>query len=165
LSSVVIDTNVLAVANRRAPQANAACVLACVERLLAIQREGRVSIDDGFRILYEYGGHASRSGQPGVGDAFFKWVHLNQGNPDRCDRVLIHPRGVDGNDFHEFPDDPALKSFDPSDRKFVAVAVASGHRPPVLNAVDSDWWVAREALSRHVAIEFICPDQFTPRPT
>ncbi|HSU82609.1 MAG TPA: hypothetical protein VLR69_09330, partial [Thermoanaerobaculia bacterium] len=54
--------------------------------------------------------------------------------------------------------DPDLAAFDPSDRKFVAVAVASGEQPEILNASDTDWWHHREALSRHgVEVRFLCP--------
>lgn len=77
-------------------------------------------------------------------------------NPQRCERVPIR-RDATGR-FEPFPDDPALDSLDPPDRKFVAVALASDSRPPILNAVDSDWWHAKEALERAgVQVRFLCP--------
>jgi hypothetical protein len=61
--------------------------------------------------------------------------------------------------FAEFPDDDALRGFDVSDQKFVAVALASNEHPPILNAVDSDWWNYGPALARHdVVVENLCPD-------
>jgi hypothetical protein len=40
----------------------------------------------------------------------------------------------------------------------VAVAVASGESPPILNAVDSDWWNHREALVESgFVVDFLCP--------
>ena len=63
------------------------------------------------------------------------------------------------NEFEEFPDDPALDEFDPDDRKFIAVALAHPEKPPILQAVDSQWWDFRNAFRRHgVTIEFICED-------
>ena len=42
-------------------------------------------------------------------------------------------------------------------QKFVAVALASGAHPPILNAVDSDWWNHRAALAdAGVTCEFLC---------
>lgn len=59
----------------------------------------------------------------------------------------------------DFPDDEMLAGFDRDDRKFVAVAIASGESPPILNASDTDWHDHRQALSRHgVAVEFVCPE-------
>ena len=60
--------------------------------------------------------------------------------------------------FDEFPDLEALSTFDRSDQTFVAVAVASGGSPPILNAVDSDWWQHRGALAAAgITCEFLCP--------
>jgi hypothetical protein len=70
--------------------------------------------------------------------------------------VEIRPRGS-GGDCEEFPDDPELVRFDRSDRKFVAVALASRLDPSVLNATDTDWWHYRECLKRHgVRVVFLC---------
>jgi hypothetical protein len=61
--------------------------------------------------------------------------------------------------FEEYPDDPDIAAFDPSDHKFVAVALAGPQPAVVLNAVDTDWWEHRAALTRNkVNIEFLCPD-------
>jgi hypothetical protein len=55
-----------------------------------------------------------------------------------------------------------LSSFDPSDQKFAAVAIASGENPDVLNAVDSDWWIHRVALAASgVRVTFLCPERFS----
>ena len=99
----------------------------------------------------------SLSGQPGVGDAFLKWVWQNQANASTCEMIVIHPRGTSGEDYEEFPDDPALARFDRSDRKFVAVALGSNLNPDILNAVDRDWWDFRVSLEAHgVRITFLC---------
>ena len=98
-------------------------------------------------------------GQPGVGDEFMLWIHQNQYNDNRCERVLIHACSHDDQDFQEFPRDKDLAPFDRADRKYVAVALGSQNRPEILNATDTDWWLYRTALARHgVRVRFLCPD-------
>ena len=167
----VVDTNVAVVANQCcSPQAELACVLACINALEDITHRGKIVLDKQFRgfyqsrILDEYMGKLSLSGQPGFGDAFLRWAWDNQANPERSEQVEIHFRGNDGEDYEEFPDDSALDKFDPSDRKFVAVALGSKSNPEILNAVDRDWWNYRKELERHgVRIKFLCPGQFGTR--
>ncbi|HSG40959.1 MAG TPA: hypothetical protein VLE27_15070 [Thermoanaerobaculia bacterium] len=155
---MVMDTNVAVVANGRTPQASQECVAACVQSLRMLRDRHTVLLDDLGRIFDEYRRHLSPSGQPGLGDAFFKWLWDNQCNPGHCRQVRITPTN-DDRGFEEFPDDPALSDFDPSDRKFIAVAIASGETPPILNASDTDWWNHREALSRNgVTVRFLCPE-------
>jgi hypothetical protein len=164
MKAVVVDTNVLIVANGASDQAGPDHVIACVDALQKAYSRQIVSIDSGNRILGEYFRYASHSGQPGMGDAFAKWLLDNQGHPDRCERVDITPKACDEEDFEEFPDDPELTAFDRSDRKFVAVAFTSNLEPHVLNATDSDWWTFRTPLKRHgVKIQFLCPDLMPKR--
>ncbi|MCL4821455.1 MAG: hypothetical protein KJ067_20155 [Vicinamibacteria bacterium] len=151
--NLVIDTNVLAVADGRAGQADEECVAASVGALQAA-RGGTVWVDEDLQILDEY---RRNVGPPGAGFAFFKWLFDNQANPDRCRRVAIHPRGAAG-DFEEFPEDNDLAGFDYDDRKFVAVARASGVDAEIVNSSDTDWWHHRAAFERHgIRIRFLCP--------
>ncbi len=161
-AAIVMDTNVAVVANGRTPQAGDRCVGTCIETLLTMRERHRVLLDELGLILSEYRHYLSPSGQPGPGDAFFKWLWDNQANPEHCRQVLITQTVDDHRNFEEFPDDPDLADFDPSDRKFVAVALASEEQPPILNAADTDWWEHREALNRHgVDIRFLCPELMT----
>jgi hypothetical protein len=158
-ATVVLDTNVAVVANLRTEQAGDDCERVCITTLLEVRESRRVLLDESGAILEEYRRHLSPSGQPGVGDAFFKWLWVNQANPECCRQVPITPIYGGTRVFEEFPDDPDLAAFDPSDRKFVAVAVASGERPRILNAADTDWWIHREALRRHgIEVGFLCPE-------
>ena len=161
MKAFAVDTNVLVVANNKTPEAGPECVRACVDALEGIQKKGLLVLDEAMLIFQEYQNHCSFSGQPGVGDAFFKWVHDNRYNDHRCERVALTPSSDADQEFEAFPADPDLAGFDPSDRKFVAVALASTRKPTLLNAVDSDWWDYREALSRNgVKLIFLCPEQF-----
>jgi hypothetical protein len=161
MRAFVVDTNVLVVANLKTPQAGPDCVLASVAALETIQKKARLVIDEGMLVFQEYQQYASFSGQPGVGDAFFKWVHDNRYNDRHCDRVKLTPCSDPSRDFEQFPADPSLQGFDRSDRKFVAVALGSVPSPTILNAVDSDWWNFRQPLADNgVKVEFLCPEQF-----
>ena len=162
-SEVVMDTNVAVAASGRAPQANITCIRACIETLKRIRAEHRIRLDDAGLILKEYRQQLSFSGQPGVGDAFFKWLWANQANELFCHRVTLTPIDDDPQNFAEFPADADLTGFDPSDRKFVAAALAENEPVPIFNATDTDWWRFREALARHhVTVEFICPELMPP---
>ena len=158
MKAVVVDTNVAMVANQKAPQASPDCLQACLDALQQIIDKGTVVLDDGMHILKEYMENLSLAGQPGLGDAFLKWVWTHQGTP-RCEQVHITPKPGEEYTFEEFPSDPDLERFDLSDRKFVAVARSSSRKPPVLNAVDTDWWIFRVPLKRHkVQVRFLCPE-------
>ena len=158
--AVIVDTNVAVVANgqEESPQASPNCVDTCINRLEGIVRgEEKLVLDNGWIILGEYLRNLRSSGEPGAGDSFLRWILMNK--DDRCDLVAITPVNDSENEFEEFPDDPALERFDPDDRKFIAVACAHPERPPILQAVDSQWWDFRDVLRRiSVTVEFICED-------
>ena len=157
---VIVDTNVAVVANGGFEKASEGCKQICVDRLQQVSKgEVRLVLDDKRRIIEEHRGNLSPYGQPGVGDAFLKWVETNWTNPERCD--LVSTTSVEGleNEYEEFPDEPALAAFDRDDRKFIAVALAHPEKPPILQATDTQWWDFRDALNRNgVTVEFICED-------
>ena len=158
----IIDTNVLIAANGRdCPQVTPKCQLRTGQYLRDIKENGIIVIDNQWLILKEYRNKVNQTGQPGIGDAFLKWVLTNQTNSQRCECIEIHPSD---NSFKEFPNDTQLEKFDPSDRKFVAVALAAPNRPPIVNAVDSDWAEFYEALTIYgVSIEFLCCEIVSPQ--
>ena len=155
--AVIVDTNVVVVANGRSEQASTNCVDTCGERLEGIMHgEEKLVLDNRWIILREYMQNL-RSNGANVGDRFLGWILANR--DVQCDLISITP--VDGleNAFEEFPDDPALNDFDSDDRKFIAVAVAHPEKPPILQAVDSGWWDFRDAFRRNgIIVAFICED-------
>ena len=153
---VVVDTNVAVVANGQSPQASPNCVAICINRLERIIRgEEKLVLDNRWIIISEYRDNLRSSGEPGAGDRFLLWLLRNKDT--QCDLVPIKPVNGSEREFEEFPDDPALNGFDPADRKFIAVACAHPERPPILQAVDSQWWDFRDALRENGApVEFIC---------
>lgn len=155
--TVVIDTNVILVANGQHQGVSEACVLACIRRLDAIRKHGCVAIDADYQIIREYGNKTDANRGKGVGDAFVKWLHQNKRTRARCVQVKLHTHAERG--FESFPDDGRLANFDVADRKFVAVAAAHSARPPILQAADSKWVAWSHALKDHgLKVEFLCPE-------
>lgn len=150
---VVVDTNVAIVANgNEATHADLNCQLACVERLESLVSCGTVAVDEGRLIEKEYSRYFCRSGRPGVGDVFFKFLMDFQYCMQRVHRVPISPSDDDSRGFEELPEN----TFDPSDRKFLAVAVVSG--ATVLNATDNDWHEQQELMNDlGVEVDQLCP--------
>jgi hypothetical protein len=166
---VVVDTNVAKVASRHAPQADEACVDACIQALAEIAGSGGLVIDESGEILNEYLLGLGHSGRPGAGEAFVKWVFDHQHQPACCIRVSITRRAQPGwREYEEVPDDPRLQTFDRNDQKFVAAARACSGTATILNAVDSDWCLAEVVLAGHgVRVHQLCPQhmpQRTPSP-
>lgn len=153
------------VASGRTPQADAACGHTCVQRLATITQAGGLLIDDLGLILAEYTKKLGHAGQPGAGEKFVKWAFSNQATAEVVRQVAITRRSDHvWRQFDEFPDRESLTSFHKSDQKFVAVAVASRENPPILNAVDSDWWNHAAALTAAgVRVEFLCPQHAPQR--
>lgn len=146
------------VANGSTPHASDQCKANCIAFLQDVRTSGTVLVDSGYQIFSEYLDNLSVVGQPGTGDAFIKWLWDNQGYEDILLRIDVPPAPAPQL-FQDFPLDPRLTTFDASDRKFVAVAIASGLDPTVYNAVDSDWWKHGVALREcGVIVRNLCPE-------
>lgn len=155
MNAVVIDTNVLLVANQQHDEASPECVLTCAQRLLWAKENGIVVIDDAYRIVSEYCNKPNINGAR-AGDAFLKWLLQNQSNTNRVHQVSINETHPDH--YAEFPDQALQPNFDAPDRKFPAVANAHHNKPPILQAADCkwlNWWPALHAVG--VSVDFVCP--------
>jgi hypothetical protein len=157
LETEIIDTNVVLVANGQHPDVSPGCIAESALRLQKIMQKGRFAVDDAFRILSEYQNKTQPKTGNRPGDAFVKWTLRNNFNTQRCDQISIRDHPERG--FESFPDDQDLRQFDPSDRKFVAVAVAHPNHPPIIQAADSKWITWAPILKRYgIEVEFICED-------
>ena len=164
--AVVIDTNVLIAANHRDTHVSADCSLNAARRLNAARQAEVVLLDTLGHIFLEYKCYCNFTGQPGAGDMFFLYLHQKRWD-EAAGKILQIPinenPSVDqGNrNYIEFPDDPDFAGFDPSDQKFVAVGIASGKNPAILNASDNDDWENyRVALEKHgLFLEQLCPEK------
>lgn len=162
MTACVVDTNVLVVANRENHEAGEECRLACILKLGDIRENGVVVLDKAEEILNEYKGKLfAKDSAWDIGKQFLMHLITNQGNSKCCELVPLTKNSSRG--YEEFPDDEKLRGFDPDDRKFVAVAIASQSDPPICHATDKGWWNYEQALRRNgVIIDHLCPDQAPP---
>jgi hypothetical protein len=148
----VVDTNVAIVANGREDNAHPLCRLAAAQGLRDILDHGVIIVDIAGAMLAEYRSYCEPRGQPGLGDRFFREVLMNYGG--RIERVDL-PLDPATGEYIDFPADPDLAGFDPSDRKFAAASRKGGAL--VANATDSDWLQHKAALARNgIEVEFLC---------
>ena len=170
MDAVVIDTNVLVVANGKAaaPQASDKCITLCRARLAEILRGPEmVLLDDKKRIIQEYRNNLNEKGR-GHGDRFWQelvrriWNPKNY--PEKVVTVRITPLAGNSTEFEEFPNnDAALKDFHKKDKKFVAVAIVYQRdfedEAPILKAEDRGWDEFKTALAAYrVYVHAICED-------
>jgi hypothetical protein len=157
MTTVVVDTNVILVANGQHGAVSETCITACGSRLRDIMQGGRVAIDSEYLILNEYRKKTEPHVGKRAGDIFLRWLLRNNANQKRCDQVALKVHDERG--FESFPEDASLGNFDPPDRKFVAVAAAHLDKPPILQATDSKWVDWAPALTMHgVKVDFLCPE-------
>lgn len=157
MTTSIVDTNVILVANRQHMDVSPQCIDNCTIALQSVMTKGRLAIDDSFRILLEYQNKTNPGKGKGPGDVFVKWALQNNANSARCDRVSIVENVERG--FESFPDDADLATFDQPDRKFVAVSAAHPDHPPIMQAADSKWLAWAPALKKYgVHVEFLCKE-------
>ncbi|WP_374278162.1 hypothetical protein [Azonexus sp.] len=155
MSKMVVDTNVVLVANGQHADVSPECVSACAIALQAVMRTGILVIDDAFQILLEYQNKTQPKKGNRPGDAFVKWALNNRSNTASITQVPLKKHEQRG--FESFPDDIELANFDAPDRKFVAVSAADANHPPIAQAADSKWLDWAPALGRHgIQVEFLC---------
>ena len=88
----------------------------------------------------------------------FRWLVTNLSNPSRIKQVEIHESGSD--DFIEFPESLRTIGFYPSDRKFVATAVANDKTAPIVQASDSKWIGWEPVLNAEgIEVHFLCRNE------
>ena len=157
----VIDTNVMVTANKAVKSNDDELlkyphlIIKCINVLQWISKKGvYVVLDVDNEIFDEYKRHLSFSGQPGVGDKFFKWLHDNRYRyPDT--EVKLHK--MNGG-YKEFPQKMEAVSVDISDKKFFAVSNAHRSKPSIFEAVDTRWWNWADA-AKQCGIDIIFLDE------
>jgi hypothetical protein len=150
----VVDTNVAIVANGSSEDGQpvkATCRKAAVAFLRELLSKHIVLVDIQKHITSEYRNKLNPAGQPGVGDLFYQKVL--QSGPDRVGWIDLDPS------LHEeggvFPVSLVTEGFDPSDRKFAALAKLC--KVPVINATDSDWVIHAQTLAKEdIQVQNLC---------
>ena len=163
MSAIVIDTNVLLVADGCHEEMLGACIVECLNRLESAKKNEAIVVDRQFFILGEYQKKLKtyrRSSGPWY--EFVKHILQNmKSNADRVSLVTLTPRNAAKTDFNEFPADENLRAaFDPADRKFVAAANAHPEKPPIVESADSKWlgWEA-DLKQNGIRLEILCRDK------
>lgn len=153
---IVVDTNVLIVANGRSTHADEECQLSCIKAIIDIEESRIVVLDSHDLIFDEYKNHFDFSGEPGVGDRFFKYIFNHRYSTDRVLHVPI-TKAFDGErEFKELPPN----SLDRSDQKFLATAVVAD--ATILNAVDNDWHTHHALIQDlGVLVSELCPQHLS----
>lgn len=146
MSRCVVDTNVAIVANGKPNPGDPklpsiSCRMAAVSFLNELVKKGTVLLDLEGAVQDEYRRYLNPRGAPGVGDRFYQIILHS--SPKLVARVAL-PKRSDG-EYENLPQSIIDAGFDPSDRKFVALALKEG--APVHNATDSDWIEHATALT------------------
>jgi hypothetical protein len=157
MTRCTVDTNVPIVANGRSDAKDGVkipsvgCRTAAIEFLSSLLKSGTILLDMAGEIQIEYHRYLNPRGQPGVGDRFYQAV-INSA-PRLVERIDLQKR--DDGEYADLPQALIDAGFDPSDRKFAALA--NLEQVPVINATDSDWVEHRVTLEGNgIALKFLC---------
>lgn len=153
---VVVDTNVLAVAEGLHDGASDACQAACIELVKRLAEGLVLAVDLSDEIVNEYLGVLKTAGTSGLATKFVRRIYRLRRNPAICRQVSITPIDAPPGSYEEVPE--SLRDFDTDDQKFIAVAAAEGSGPQIYTAVDGEWWARRrDFVDAGVDVQFTCP--------
>lgn|GEM_PF-2840754 len=160
--SKIVDTNVPLTAVTTDVHIPLLCRQACVQLIARILRgEVIVVVDDQNEVLQEYrrNMHPDPNPSAGLASQFLMYLLTHQWNRERVYRAPLE-KDSHGN-YLDFPPESALATFDPSDRKWVAIAVRvnreMGQDVRICNATDSDWLNFKQVFAQlGILIEFLC---------
>ncbi|MGN6372188.1 MAG: hypothetical protein ACTHM1_04260 [Solirubrobacteraceae bacterium] len=152
---VVVDTNVLAVAEGMHSNASDDCLAACVSAVRQMQEGLVIAVDVCDEILAEYMKVLGESKMAGLGQKMAKKLWRSKNDRKVCLRISITPVGAPADSYEEVPHN--LRDFDPADHKFIAVANANGGGRQIFQAVDKEWWDRRhDFVHNGIDVQFLC---------
>ena len=158
----IVDTNVPIKASNLNPLniLDKKCSLSCLSFIKKLmQSTDVVVLDSGNEILKEYQNNFPSWGQDTIATIFLRWVLRNLTLRDGG-QVELYPitktaEGV----YEEYPCSQNFATFDPSDKKFIALSNAHPDRPPIVEGSDSLWWGYREVFKNaDIHIIFLCEE-------
>jgi hypothetical protein len=153
MSKVIIDTNLIVVANRQNAEVAENCVLACTKFIIEARSNSIIIMDTSDEIRTEYAKALKTSKPMGLGALFLMHIFQHQFNTSTVQRVDF-PKDESG-EFIDFPKTPELADFDRDDRKFAALSKKTG--VAVSTAIDTDWLISLEALhTSGISVHFLC---------
>ncbi len=155
MDEFVVDTNVPLIA-RGESHMSADCELSCAKFIELFLRGRQVLvIDDNYELINEYMNQIPISGPVNFANRFLKWLFENQGNPHRIKQVKINR--FDSGTYTEIYEPLSHINIDPSDLKFIAVAIANFGKAPIAEASDSKWIGWEEELRElGIKVLFLC---------
>lgn len=152
MSGVVIDTNVLLVANEQHKAVTPECITACISLLNGLterQDTRQIVIDDSFLILSEYLNKTKPNQPKGVGDVFLKWLLRVQGDNNIVCAVTCN----------DTCHSEVIKQVDIADQKFIHAAYAYSEHVSIVQATDCKWLNWSQELTKecsNIVVEYIC---------
>lgn len=126
------------------------CALACVEWGSSFSKGSeQLAVDIGWKIISEYRENIQRGG--------LAERYLNEFFSHPWERIVFVKIEYD-KDGHAILPHPTLIA-DPSDRKFVAVALHFHPPALIVNATDTDWEKERDKLTAAgITVQELCPE-------
>ncbi len=153
---LVVDTNVLKVAEGLHPNASDACRAACIELLRRLEAGAIAGVDSAGEITTEYIVSLREAKTAGLGVKMAKRLHRRRRDVAVCREVELTPIDEPPGSYEEVPE--SLRDFDIDDQKFLGVAAADEGRPQVFTAVDNEWWERKQHfVDAGLDIQFLCP--------
>lgn len=151
---LVLDTNILVVAEGLNEDAPRACQAACIEVISQLREGVVVAVDSGGEVVLEYLRALRGSPTSNLGVKLAKRLQRMSADPKVCKRVEITPCDPPGS-YEEVP--ISLRDFDTDDQKFIAVAAADPSRPEIYTGVDGEWWERRrDFVDAGIDVQFPC---------
>jgi hypothetical protein len=149
---IVVDTNVLAVAEGIHPTASDECRMHCIKVANQIQKGQTVSVDADDLIIGEYLKVLKDSPASGVGKKLALFLSRRRWDASVCRKVPI-TQGTPPSRFNEVPS--ALTDIDEDDHMFIAVAAADD--AVILQALDNEWWERKADFAAcKLDVQFLC---------
>ena len=155
MPDVIIDTNVLCVAEGMHEGATQTCRASCIDFLKKVEEGIVVVADTDDLILKQYVDAMNTATTAGIGVKLAKRLWRLRHGGEVCRLVRITPADADEGGFEEVPNE--LRNFDSDDLMFIAVACADPEGSPLYQALDTQWWARRDDfIASGIDLQFLC---------
>lgn len=157
MNKYIIDANVALLAGtpvKDIPREQLICARKCVNFIKEFMDnpESSLVLDAEGRILKEYRGADTLSRGQNMATVFSKWAHQMPKHAED----FIPLQEIRENEFKIYPNSERLRTFDPPDRKYIALSYNHQEKPPIAEASDSKWWGIQDDLRQHgIEVHFI----------
>ena len=151
MSKYIIDTNLIYLSKTPVadiPKEMLECARKCsifLEGFLK-EKDPKIVLDKNLLIYKEYrqAYESLKNSAPNVATIFCDWFFKYLQKIPQNDFIFLKT-DASGN-FVDYPSSQSFDKFDPSDRKFIALANAHHEHPPIVEASDCKWWGIKDDL-------------------